>query len=214
MSQPGVVHVVDDDASYRTALCRLLVSTGLEVRGFASGGELLAQVSRDACGCVLADLRMPGMDGLQLQEALAGQGVSLPIVFLTGQGDFPSAVHAVQHGALDFLDKRAPKEQLLGALQLALERDGAARAARVVQNQLRERFAALTQREHQVLRRVVCGRMNKAIAAELGIHERTVKLHRTAIRTKLGVRSVAELTLLARDAGFGELTEPPFPSGQ
>jgi FixJ family two-component response regulator len=214
MSSPGVVHIVDDDGPYRAALTRLLAAAGFEVCAFPSGGELLAQLSPAASGCVLADLRMPGMNGLELQAALARVGVSLPMVFLTGQGDVPSAVHAIQQGALDFLDKRAPLEQLTAAINRALERDGLARAARALQDRLRQRFASLTERERQVLRQVVCGKMNKAIAAELGIHERTVKLHRTAITAKVGVRSVAQLTTLVRDARLWEVPETPFPSGQ
>jgi FixJ family two-component response regulator len=130
--------------------------------------------------------------------------VGLPFVFLTGHGDVPSAVSAMREGAVDFLDKCAPQEALLSSLERALEREASARAARERHEQLGRRFAALTEREREVLAHVVHGRMNKQIAAALGIHERTVKLHRSAITTKLGVRSVAELTTLARQAGLFE----------
>ena len=142
-----------------------------------------------------------GLDGLQLQQACAESGVELPFVFLTGQGDVPSAVCAMRRGAIDFLDKCAPQQALLTALEQALARDASARAARARREQLERRFAVLTQRENEVLAQVVHGRMNKQIAAALGIHERTVKLHRSAITTKLGVRSAAELTSLASQIG-------------
>ena len=206
VSATGVVYVVDDDASFRKAVTRMLTAAGLSVRSYASGTELLAHLSGDAAaeesGCVLADLCMPGLDGLQLQEACAEAGVALPFVFLTGHGDVPSAVSAMRHGAVDFLDKCSPQRVLLTSLERALERDTSARAARVRRGQLRQRFAALTVREREVLGHVVHGRMNKQIAAALGIHERTVKLHRNAITTKIGVRSVAELTTLTREIGL------------
>jgi two-component system response regulator FixJ len=204
MSPAGVVYVVDDDPSFRTAVTRMLRAAGLSVQSFASGRELLADLvvgRAQPSGCVLADLRMPHLDGLQLQEACTEAGVGLPFVFLTGQGDVPSAVSAMRHGAVDFLDKCAPQHALLGALESALERDASARASRARREQLEQRFAALTERENEVLAQVVRGRMNKQIAASLGIHERTVKLHRSAITTKLRVRSVAELTTLARQSG-------------
>ena len=206
MSATGVVYVVDDDASFRKAVTRMLTAAGLSVQSYASGTELLAHLSGDAAaeesGCVLADLCMPGLDGLQLQEACTEAGVALPFVFLTGHGDVPSAVSAMRHGAVDFLDKCSPQRVLLTSLERALERDTSARAARVRRGQLRQRFAALTVREREVLEHVVPGRMNKQIAAALGIHERTVKLHRNAITTKIGVRSVAELTTLTREIGL------------
>jgi FixJ family two-component response regulator len=196
-----IVHVVDDDAQYRTALTRLLTAAGFDVRKFASSAELLAGVSTEQPGCVVADLRMPGLNGLELQESFANKsGVVMPFVFLTAYGDLRSAVSAMQHGAVDFLDKSAPKEELLAAIRRALERDQAARAANEQQQRLRQRFAALTQRENEVLRFVVSGKMNKQIAAALGIHERTVKLHRQAINAKVGARSVAQLATLVHDA--------------
>jgi len=204
-----VVFVVDDDPSFRTAVTRMLQAAGLGVQSFACGAELLSHLSGghlDGSGCVLADLRMPGLDGLQLQQTCAEAGVELPFVFLTGQGDVPSAVSAMRQGAIDFLDKCAPQQALLAALELALERDANARASRARRGELKRRFSALTGRETEVLAQVVHGRMNKQIAATLGIHERTVKLHRSAITSKLGVRSVAELTTLARE--IGRFAEP------
>jgi len=208
MSVSGIVYVVDDDPSCRTALTRLLAAAGLSVQSYASGTELLAHLSGNGAaeefGCVLADLRMPGLDGLQLQHACTEAGVELPFVFLTGQGDIPSAVSAMRQGAVDFLDKCAPQHVLLASLERALEHDAHARASRARREQLALRFAALTAREREVLQQVVQGKMNKQIAATLGIHERTVKLHRHAITLKLGVRRVAELTALARQAGLFE----------
>jgi len=194
MSEP-IVRVVDDDGSYARALSRLLTARGYQVTSYASGAELLAQLSSEPRGCVVMDLHMPGMDGLELQSELARRGVRLPVVFLTGAADIPSSVSAMRGGAVDFLEKRAPSEQLTAAVERALASDRE-------QREVRERFAGLTERELEVLRHVLRGRMNKQIAADLGIHERTVKLHRTAVTSKVGVRSVAELATLARDAGL------------
>ena len=206
MSEAGTVYVVDDDVSFRTAVTRMLRAAGLAVESFPSGTELMSRLAAGppvpGCGCVLADLRMPGVAGLQLQESCTALGLGLPFVFLTGQGDLPSAVSAMRHGAVDFLDKCSPRHTLLGAVQRAFERHAQSHATRLEQQRLEHRFAALTQREREVLTYVVHGRMNKQIAAALGIHERTVKLHRTAITAKRGVRSVAELTTLTSQAGL------------
>jgi FixJ family two-component response regulator len=191
----ALVRVVDDDASYARALARLLGARGYAVKSYGSGAELLAELDADCRGCVVMDLNMPGMSGLELQRELVRRGLRLPVVFLTGAADVPSTVSAMRGGAVDFLEKRAPSGELMAAVERAL-------ASEREQRELRERFAALTERELEVLRQVVRGRMNKQIAADLGIHERTVKLHRTAVTTKVGVRSVAELTTLARDAGL------------
>ena len=163
---------------------------------------------------MLADVRMPGMNGLELQSALARSSNPLPILFLTGHGDIPASVRAMRSGAEDFLEKRAPKAHLLEAVNRALARDAREREARNRQRELRARFGTLTAREFEVLGHVVRGRLNKQIAGDLGIHERTVKLHRTAITTKLGVQSVAELTRLTDEAGFFTASKPTFPKGQ
>ena len=205
------VHIVDDDASFLAATSRLLRASGFAVKTFASATEFLAQRDADAPGCVLADVLMPGMNGLELQAALARSPNPLPILFLTGHGDIPSSVRAMRDGAEDFLEKRAAKAQLLAAVQRALERDAREREARARQRELRARFDALTKRELEVLGHVVQGRLNKQIAGDLGIHERTVKLHRTAITTKLRVQSVAELTRLIDEAGLFTTSAPTFP---
>ena len=201
----STIHIVDDDASFLTATARLLRASGFVVKTFVSAAEFLTQREADAPGCVVADLHMPEMDGLDLQAALARTRNPLPILFLTGQGDIPSSVRAMRRGAEDFLEKRAPMEKLLDAVRRALDRDARERAARDRQREVRARFETLTEREREVLGHVVRGRLNKQIADNLGIGERTVKLHRTAITTKLGVPSVAELMRLVQEAGmFGD----------
>lgn len=205
------IHVVDDNASSLAATSRLLRASGFAVRTFASAAEFLAQRDADARGCVLADVQMPGMNGLELQAALARSRNPLPILFLTAHGDIPSSVRAMRDGAEDYLEKRAPKARILAAAKRALERDEREREARARQHALRARFAALTTREVEVLGHVVRGQLNKQIAGDLGIHERTVKLHRTAITTKLGVQSVAELTRLTDEAGLFTASAPTFP---
>ena len=203
-----IVYVVDDDGSFLAAISRLLRANGFSVRTYSSAHEFLAQREADTPGCVLADLRMPEMNGLDLQTALVQSPNPLPILFLTGHGDIPSSVRAMRDGAEDFLEKRAPKEILLDAVKRALSRDSRERSARERQRELRSRFDTLTERELEVLSHVVRGQLNKQIAGDLGLHERTVKLHRTAITTKLKVQSVAELTRLTQEAGiFPELVQ-------
>ena len=202
-----VLYVVDDDASFLKAVSRLLRAAGYEVRTFAKAEELLAQLD-ETPGCVIADLQMPGVGGLELQETMTRAGHTLPVIFVSGHGDIPTTVRAMRQGAEDFLTKTAPQAELLAAVKRAIERDARQRAERDRVRALRRRLDLLTPREREVLRHVVRGRLNKQIAADLHIHERTVKLHRTAITTKLLVQSVAELTRLVQAAG--ELDEPPF----
>jgi len=209
-----VVQIVDDDASFLAATSRLLRASGFSVQTFSSASDLLARRNPDASGCVVADLQMPGINGLDLQSALAQTDNPTPLLFLTGHGDIPSTVRAMQSGAVDFLEKRAPKERLLDAVRRALARDAKEREERTRRRELRARFEALTARELEVLSYVVQGRLNKQIAADLGIHERTVKLHRTSITTKLRVQSVAELTRLTQEAGIFPECAPTFPKGQ
>jgi two-component system response regulator FixJ len=191
-----MIRIVDDDASFLTAVARMLRGSGFAVKTFASAEEFLARPELDVPGCVLVDLQMPGLSGLDLQEALAKEGRRLPVVFLSGQGDIPTTVHAMRQGAEDFLTKCAPKEALLSAVNRAIDRDARERIEQARQGALRARFIALTPREYEVLQHVVLGKLNKQITYDLGIHERTVKLHRTAIKTKLDVDSTAELTKL------------------
>lgn len=200
MTEP-TVHVVDDDVSFLVALARLLRASGHAVKTYASANEFLAQRNADEPGCVVVDLRMPEVDGLDLQAALARSSNPLPVLFLTGHADTVSTVQAMRGGAEDFLEKRAPKAALLDAVQRALARDTNERQSRTRQQELRSRFDTISTREREVLGLVLQGRLNKQIADDLGIVERTVKVHRKAIMTKLGVRSVAALTRLTQEAG-------------
>ena len=206
-----IVHVVDDDASFLTAISRLLRAKGFAVKTYSSAHKFLSQRDAYTPGCVLADLRMPQMNGLDLQSALAQTSNPLPILFLTGHGDIPSSVRAMRDGAEDFLEKRAPHERLIQAVSRALARDSREREERERQRELRALFDTLTDREREVLSHVVRGRLNKQIAADLNIHERTVKLHRTAITTKLKVQSVAELTRLTEELGLFREPAPNLP---
>lgn len=196
------VFLVDDDASFLTATSRLMRASGYTVRALSTADEFLRSLPTDAPGCAILDLQMPGINGLDLQAALARSPNPLPVIFLTGQGDIPATVRAMRQGAEDFLTKRASKEQLLGAVQRALARDARERGARQRRAELLQRFEVLTAREREVLSHVLRGRMNKEIAADLSLNERTVKLHRTGITTKLQVQSVAELASLAQQAGL------------
>jgi FixJ family two-component response regulator len=192
-----LIHVVDDDEGLRTALLRLLGAAGFEARGYASTGDFLLHPHPDRPGCVLLDVRMPGPSGLELQEALQRMDVTLPIVFLTGHADVASSVRAMKAGAVDFLAKPVERDTLLGAIRRALSRDTLQRAGRDDADRLRSRFASLTVSERKVFDRIVDGRLNKQIADEMGIAERTVKLQRAHVMAKLGAGSAAELGRLA-----------------
>jgi two-component system response regulator FixJ len=198
----AIVYVVDDDASMLRALSRLLTLKGHAVRTFASATEFLAQHQPTDRGCVVADLRMPGPSGLDLQSALARSGNPLPVVFLTGHGDIPTSVHAMRGGAEDFLTKPPRKEDLLAAVERALARDAAAFEKQAHQRELHERFQSLTQHEREVLTHVIDGKLNKEIAADLGASERTIKFRRARIMEKMQAQSPAELGRLAQEAGF------------
>ena len=201
MAEP-TVHVVDDDESFLIAMARLLRASGFLARTYSSAREFLAERGADEPGCVLVDLRMPDLGGLELQAALAETSFPLPVLFLTGHADTASTVRAMRGGAEDFLEKTAAKEVLLDAVRRALERNEHEREERSYREELRARFAAISTREREVLEHVLRGRLNKQIAGDLGIHERTVKVHRKAIMTKLSVRSVAALAQLSQEAGL------------
>jgi FixJ family two-component response regulator len=206
MTDPPVVHLVDDDESCLRSTARMLAAEGFCAAAHTSGASLLLSVSSATRGCIVADLNMPGMDGLELQAALSRRGVLMPLLFLSGQGDIPRTVRAMQGGAVDFIEKLAPREQLFAAIRRALEQDAAEHGRRARALELRRRFDGLSRREQVVLREVLRGQMNKQIAATLGISERTVKLHRTSIKSKLGVHSPARIAALARDAGWTDQT--------
>lgn len=201
MSVP-IIHVVDDDDSFLRSIMRLLRASGYEVAPFSSVQDFFERRDPAACGCVLTDLQMPQRSGLDLQEALARTRNPLPLVFLTAKGDIPTTVRAMRGGAEDFLTKRTPRAKLLKAIDRAVERDKRERLERAERMQAQEKFALLNERERQVLEGVLRGLLNKQIADELGIAERTVKHHRTTLTQKLGVHSTAELALLATEAGI------------
>lgn len=207
MRTKPLIHVVDDDEGLRTALLRLLSAAGFEARGYGSTGDFLLHPPPDRPGCVLLDVRLPGPSGLELQAALQRQGVTLPVLFLTGHADVASSVRAMKAGAVDFLTKPVERATLLDALQRALERDALQRASRDDADQLNTRFASLTPREREVFDCIVAGKLNRQIANELGIAERTVKAQRAQVMAKLDVSSAAQLGGLAER--LRRLSGPP-----
>jgi len=197
-----IIHVVDDDASFRTAVTRLLRAAKYEVRGYASASEFLDSVPYAEPGCILLDLKMPRLSGLDLQESLARMEERLPIVFLTGHGDIPASVRALKAGALDFLTKPVPLEKLFRAVQQALQVDAENRAERAVLREHHKRCEKLTVREKEVLAHVISGKLNKQIAFDLGTSERTIKAHRGSIMKKLNMQSIADLVRFAEELGI------------
>jgi FixJ family two-component response regulator len=199
---PPIIHIVDDDASFRNAISRLLHAGGYAMQTFVSATEFLQSARTDAPGCVLLDLQMPGPSGLDLQKVLAQSENPLPVIFLTGHGDIPTSVRAVRAGADDFLTKPVKKEILFHAIDRALARDAQERGQRARRRELRTRFDTLTPREREVLAHVLSGQLNKQIAVDLDASERTIKAHRASLMAKLQMQSVAELAHLAHEAGF------------
>jgi len=198
----ALVHVVDDDASFRTAVARLLRAAGYQVALYESGDQFLQNPPGADPGCILLDMRMTGLSGLELQDRLAKLDSILPIVFLTGHGDIPSSVKAIKAGAEDFLAKPVSKQTLLDAVERALIRYREQRGRRDEIESLRARVATLTQREHEVFALVARGKLNKQIAFELGTSERTIKAHRHAVMEKLKVHSLAEAVSIAERLGL------------
>ena len=203
------IFVVDDDAAVLKALERLLRAEGYQVRTFHSPAAFLACQDRDAPGCVVLDLSMPGATGLEVQQQLAALDGERAVVFITGHGDIPSSVRAIKAGAVDFLTKPFGDTDFLAAVRSAVDRDLHLRASRAVSSDIRQRLAALTTREHEVLLHVVAGRINKQIAADLGTVEKTIKVHRARIMEKMGVDSLAELARLCERAGIGSAPNKP-----
>jgi FixJ family two-component response regulator len=204
MEASPIVYVVDDDEDVRTALARLLASAGENVVAFGSPAEFLDGFDRAACACLVLDVAMPGVDGLELQRIVEGEGVSMPIVFLTGHGDVTSSVQAMKRGALDFLQKPVDDDVLLAAVAQALAKAQALRIAGEGQRRVVDSIAALTPREREVLAGIVAGRLNKQIAGDLGTVEKTIKFHRGNLMRKLNVRTVADLVRIAERAGIGK----------
>ena len=194
------VFLIDDDPSARRGLTRLIQAAGYPVTTFGSAREFLASRRNDAPGCMVLDIRMPELSGLDLQEQLLRADYSMPIIFITGHGDIPMTVQAMKRGAIDFLPKPVEREQLLGAIRQALEKDRVARFAREESRELQERLQLLKTREREVMSFVIAGFLNKQIAGELGITEATVKVHRARLMEKLRVTSVAELVTFAQKA--------------
>lgn len=194
--------LVDDDAAVLKALTRLLTAAGFRVRAFLSARQFLEQHDPQCPGCVVADLAMPDMSGMELQETLQRSGRDRPIVFVTGRGDIATGVRAMKQGAVDFLTKPVHGRELIAAVGSALERDRLIRREWSALKSIEARLASLTPRERQVLAGVVSGRLNKQIAAELGMAEKTVKVHRARVMAKMGVRSLADLVRVAQRAGI------------
>ena len=193
----ATVFVVDDDPSMRRSLESLLGSVGLAVRLFSSAPEFMRAVPQDAPGCIVLDVRLPGMSGLAFQQELAKAGIALPIIFVTGHGDIPMSVRAMKAGAVEFLTKPFDDQVLLDAIHAALERDRARRREDASLAVLQARYEGLTQRERQVMGHVAAGRVNKRIADELGLSVVTVKVHRGQVMRKMQAKSVADLVRMA-----------------
>ena len=202
MTSAEIVYVVDDDESVRRGLSRLLRSAGLSVETFPSAQAFLSRDLPDRPACLVLDVRMPGLSGLDLQAALKQAGRPMPIVFISGQSDVPVSVRAMKEGALDFLQKPFDDDQLLSAIAGALARGRTARALRDESAVVRQRFETLTPRERQVLGQVIAGLLNKQIAANLGAAEKTIKIHRGRVMQKMAAGSVADLVRMAQRIGI------------
>ena len=187
------VYIVDDDPDVRDATALLVATAGWPTVPLASPDELLARIGPGDAGCLVLDVRLPGMDGLQLQQALAERGIRLPIVFITGHGDIPMAVRAVNAGALDFLEKPLDEQALLERIATAMERDRERREREAEYRDIEQRLAQLTPREREVMEGIVAGKLNKVIAHELGTSVRTVEVHRARVLDKLGARNGPEM---------------------
>ena len=200
MQQPApTVFIVDDDEGVRNSLRFLLKSVGLATRTQSSAQEFLDTYKQAQPGCLVLDVRMPGMSGLELQQQLNLRGATIPVIFITGHGDIPMAVEAMQHGAFDFLQKPFRDQDLIDRIQRALERDTRSRKALTQHTKIRERIASLTPREREVLTLMTQGKPNKVMAAELGVSQRTVEIHRARVMEKSGAASLAQLVRMVMD---------------
>ena len=197
-----VVAIVDDDPSVREGLSSLIRSAGLQVETFASAQEFLARPGAEAPSCLLLDLQLPGLSGLDLQKRMAEVGLEIPIVFLTGHGNIPASVQAMKAGAVEFLTKPVNEQDLLQAIQEARERDRRTRQQYAAMRELRDRYESLTAREQEVMQQVVSGLLNKQVAAELNITEYTVKIHRGRVMRKMHAESLADLVRMAENLGI------------
>ncbi len=201
IEQEQTVFLVDDDASVRRGLERLVRSAGYAVEAFASADEFLARLPLQGVGCAILDVQMPGLSGPQLHERLVELGVGIPVLFLTAHGDVPTSVSAIKRGALDFLMKPVDGDVLLAAVGQALQRHASAVERGQVQRNIEARLERLSPRERQVMEGVIAGRLNKQVAHDLGISEKTVKVHRSRVMEKMEARSLAELVHLCESLG-------------
>ena len=197
----AIVYVVDDDISVRKAMTRMFKSLGLEVATFSTAREFLDCRQKDVPGCLILDVQMPGLTGLELQEELVAHQVDLPIVFMTGHGDIPMTVKAMRSGAVDFLPKPVDEQQLVQTVHQAIERNARKRHESAALSDFRQRVDSLSKRESEVMTLVISGLLNKQIASRLGITEHTVKVHRGRVMEKTGVDSVAQLVRLCERSG-------------
>jgi FixJ family two-component response regulator len=205
MNNRAVVHVVDDDASLRDALESLFDSVGLQTRTYGAARGFLDASPADEPGCIVIDIRLPDMSGLEFQAQLTQLGVRLPVIMMTGYGDIPMTVRAMKRGAVDFLPKPFRDQDMLDAVMAAIERDRQRRTADEDALRMRQRFKTLTPREQQVMMLVSTGKMNKQVAGDLGVSEITVKIHRGAAMRKMGARTLADLVRMA------EVVKPKAP---
>ncbi|MHC4043972.1 response regulator transcription factor [Bradyrhizobium sp. 23AC] len=210
-AQPSssVVMIVDDDAGIRASLDSLFRSVGLETRLFGSPAELLGGTLPEGPGCIVLDVRLPGVSGLDLQGQLTRQGIRYPIIFMTGHGDIPMSVRAMKAGAVDFLAKPFRDQDMLDAVTVALERDALRRAEAATKEDIRALYETLTAREREVMGHVTAGLMNKQVAGLIGLSEITVKIHRGNVMRKMGARSLAELVRQAEALGVSQIRRTP-----
>jgi FixJ family two-component response regulator len=201
---PGTVFLLDDEPGMLKALTRLLKAEGFTVRAFTSAKAFLESYQPEALSCLVLDVAMPELDGLELQQRLTRAGILLPIVFLTGHGDIPMSVQAIKAGALDFLTKPVKDVDLLRAVRAALQRAAEQREIIAATALLRQRYSSLTAREREVMAHVVAGELNKQVADALGIGEHTIKVHRSRVMDKMGVQSLADLVRAAERLGLGK----------
>ena len=198
----STVYVVDDDEAVLMAISRIVRLAGYPVRACSSAQAFLESLEPEPDGCIVLDVAMPGLDGMQLQEVLSGRNLELPIVFLSGHGDIPMSVQAIKRGAIDFLTKPVQKEKLLAAISAAMTQRNASRGEALARQVVRTRMACLTPRERQVMAQVVTGKPNKQIALELGTVEQTIKVHRGRVMHKMHAESLADLVRMADQVGL------------